>query len=102
MLYLDAAATSPLRPEARAAMLHVLDGGPANASAVHTPGRAARSMLQGAREQVASGVGRALAKSCFQPGGPKPIAWVPRAALPPHDRAFMLSGSPLRIRPYEH
>lgn len=69
MLYLDAAATSPLRPEARAAMLHILDGGPANASAVHTPGKAAKAMLQHAREQVASAFGARPGEVVFTAGG---------------------------------
>ncbi len=50
--YLDHNATSPLRPEAKAAMLAALDM-PANASSVHAEGRAGRQVLQRAREQVA-------------------------------------------------
>lgn len=69
MLYLDAAATSPLRPEARHAMLAVLDGGPANASSVHTPGKTAKTTLHHAREQVATAFGARPAEVIFTAGG---------------------------------
>lgn len=51
--YLDHNATEPLRPEARAAMVAALDvfGNP---SSVHREGRAARSIVEAAREQVAA------------------------------------------------
>jgi cysteine desulfurase len=52
MLYLDANATEPLRPAARAAALAAMDvlGNP---SSIHAPGRAARKLLEEARESVA-------------------------------------------------
>ncbi|MEM6356181.1 MAG: cysteine desulfurase family protein, partial [Pseudomonadota bacterium] len=52
-VYLDWNATAPLRPEARAAMLEAMDilGNP---SSVHTEGRAARGVVEKAREQVSS------------------------------------------------
>jgi cysteine desulfurase len=52
-LYADHNATSPLRPQARAALLQALEIG-GNASSVHTEGRAARKILEGARESLAS------------------------------------------------
>ncbi|MCB1885654.1 MAG: aminotransferase class V-fold PLP-dependent enzyme, partial [Geminicoccaceae bacterium] len=57
--YLDHAATSPLRPEARDALLAALVL-PGNPSSVHAEGRAARACLEGARRAVAArfGVGR--------------------------------------------
>jgi len=69
MFYLDAAATAPLRKEARRAMLSVLDAGPGNASAVHTPGKAARATLQGARAQVADAFGARASEVVFTAGG---------------------------------
>jgi len=54
--YLDHNATSPLRPEARAAMLAALDMG-GNASSVHGEGRAARALIDEAREQIAGALG---------------------------------------------
>jgi cysteine desulfurase len=55
-IYLDHNASSPLRPEAREAMIAALDHG-GNASSVHGEGRSARRMVEDAREQVAALVG---------------------------------------------
>lgn len=52
-LYADFNATAPLRPEARAAMVAALEVN-GNASSVHAEGRAAKRLLEGAREAVAS------------------------------------------------
>ncbi len=51
--YLDFNATSPLRPQARAAVLDALDN-VGNASSVHFEGRWARRILEGARRDVAA------------------------------------------------
>jgi cysteine desulfurase len=51
-LNLDANATEPLRPQARAAVLAALDV-PGNPSSVHAEGRAARRILEDARATVA-------------------------------------------------
>lgn len=55
-VYLDWNATTPLRDEARAAMIAAMDivGNP---SSVHAEGRAAKGIIERAREQVASLVG---------------------------------------------
>ncbi|NVN31515.1 cysteine desulfurase, partial [Endobacter medicaginis] len=45
-MYLDANATEPLRPQARAALLDTLDLGVANPASVHAAGRRARAMLE--------------------------------------------------------
>lgn len=55
--YLDANATSPLRPEARAALLEALDGSDGNASSVHRDGQRARAVVEEARAQVAALLG---------------------------------------------
>lgn len=67
-LYLDANATEPLRPEARAAVIRALDlvGNP---SSVHGAGRAARRMLEGARDQVAARFGGSPGDIVFTSGG---------------------------------
>lgn len=69
MLYLDAAATAPLRQPARDAMLKVLDAGPANASSVHTPGQFAKSVLNQARQQLAGALGAREFEVVFTSGG---------------------------------
>ena len=61
MVYLDANATEPLRPEARAAMLATLEV-TGNPSSVHAAGRAARRILEDARESLAARFG-ALAQN---------------------------------------
>jgi cysteine desulfurase len=67
-LYLDANATEPLRPEARAAVIRALDlvGNP---SSVHGAGRAARRVLETAREQVAARFGGSPVEVVFTSGG---------------------------------
>ncbi|MBK0400218.1 cysteine desulfurase [Limibaculum sp. M0105] len=55
-VYLDWNATAPLRPEARDAMLAAMDE-VGNPSSVHAEGRAARAIVEKAREQVAALVG---------------------------------------------
>ena len=55
-VYLDWNATAPLRAEARAAMLAAFDA-VGNPSSVHAEGRAARALVERAREDVAALVG---------------------------------------------
>lgn len=55
-VYLDHAATTPLRPSARAAMLEAY-GAWANPSSPHAEGRAARAVLEAARVRIAEVLG---------------------------------------------
>ena len=55
--YLDANATSPLRAEARAALLALLDDSDGNASSVHQDGQRARAAVERGRAQVAALLG---------------------------------------------
>ncbi len=66
-IYLDHNATSPLRPEARAAMLGAM-AAPGNASSVHAEGRAAKAILEQARATIAKGVGTAARNVTFASG----------------------------------
>lgn len=68
MVYLDANATEPLRPEARAAMLAALDC-VGNPYSVHGAGRVARNLLETARETIARRVGGRAADLVFTSGG---------------------------------
>lgn len=56
ILYLDHAATSPLRPEARDAFLRASEQA-SNASSVHSLGRKAKLILEEARNDILTGVG---------------------------------------------
>ena len=64
--YLDHASTTPLRPEARAALGAHLDA--ANASSAHLPGQDARAALEEAREHVATELGCAPSELVFTSG----------------------------------
>ncbi len=66
-LYLDANATEPLRPGARAAAIAALDV-TGNPSSVHAAGRAARRLLETAREQLGARFGAAPADIVFTSG----------------------------------
>lgn len=68
-IYLDHNATSPLRPEARRAMNRALEGPVGNPSSLHAPGRAARIILETAREQVARLVGARREEIILTAGG---------------------------------
>jgi cysteine desulfurase len=67
-VYLDANASEPLRPEARAALLAALDvtGNPAS---VHAPGRAARRLVEDARDALATRFGGRGEDLVFTSGG---------------------------------
>lgn len=67
--YLDHAATTPLRPAARAAMDEVLDAGLGNPSGQHRWARAARRRLDDARDQVAEVLGVHPGEVVFTSGG---------------------------------
>ena len=66
--YLDWNATAKLRPEARAAVLTALEAS-GNPSSVHGAGRAARRLVEHAREQVAALVGVQSGDVVFTSGG---------------------------------
>ncbi len=68
MAYLDANATEPLRPEARAAVLAALDL-TGNPSSVHAAGRAARRVLEDARTAIAARFGAHAENVVFTSGG---------------------------------
>ncbi len=69
MIYADHNATSPLRPEARKAMLDAMDAGASNPSSVHGAGRAARRRLEGARTIIAGAIGSRAQDLIFTSGG---------------------------------
>jgi cysteine desulfurase len=67
-LYFDWNATAPLRPQARAAMLAAFEIA-GNPSSVHAEGRAARRLVEEARERVAALVGAEPRNVVFTSGG---------------------------------
>jgi cysteine desulfurase len=69
LAYLDHAATTPLRPDARAAMLPWLGERFGNPSGAHRVARAARQAVDEARDAVAEAVGCAPGDVVFTGGG---------------------------------
>src|SRR5262245_17902387 len=65
--YLDWNATAPLRPQAKAAMLAAFEV-VGNPSSVHAEGRAARAVIERAREQVAALLGAEARRVIFTSG----------------------------------
>ncbi|MBV9062134.1 MAG: aminotransferase class V-fold PLP-dependent enzyme, partial [Alphaproteobacteria bacterium] len=80
MIYLDHNATSPLRPEARDAMLRALDIG-GNPSSVHAAGRGAHKTIEDARECVAAFAGALPGEVIFTSGGAEANALALRGAI---------------------
>ena len=72
-LYLDWNATTPLRPEARAAMVAAMDV-VGNPSSVHAEGRAAKALLEKARGQIAAALGADGADIVFTSGATEAAA----------------------------
>ncbi|MCU0634346.1 MAG: cysteine desulfurase [Gemmatimonadaceae bacterium] len=68
-IYLDHAATTPVRPEVLDAMLPYLGARFGNPSSVHRWGREARVALDEARERVADALGAHPDEVCFTSGG---------------------------------
>ena len=71
-VYLDHAATTPMLPEARQALIDALDlvGNP---SSIHSQGQNAKRMLEEAREQVAASLGCDPIEVVFTSGGTESI-----------------------------
>ena len=89
-VYLDHCATSPLRPEARAAMTAAFDVA-GNPSSVHADGRAARALLEQARSQVAALAGAKPASVTFTSGGTEANVLAIRSALAAGSRRLLVS-----------
>src|SRR5438477_7829512 len=69
MRYLDYAATAPILPEVREAMLPFLDERFGNPSSIYATGREARKGIDEAREKLALAVGSAPEEIVFTGGG---------------------------------
>ncbi|MDQ4027204.1 MAG: cysteine desulfurase [Actinomycetota bacterium] len=69
MHYLDHAATTPVLPDVRDAMIGALEEDFGNPSSVHACGRRAREIVESARERVAAATGAAPSEIVFTGGG---------------------------------
>jgi cysteine desulfurase len=86
VIYLDHAATTPLRPEALEAMLPFLTDAFGNPSSAHAAGRRARAALDEAHERIASCIGAGPREIVLTSGGTesinlalKGVAWAGKA-----------------------
>jgi cysteine desulfurase len=98
-VYLDYNATTPLRPEARAAMIAAMDV-PGNPSSVHAEGRAAKALVEKARGQVAHLVGCAPGEVVFTSGATEAARVL--ASLPPGHNVYVDPTSHDALRVHAH
>lgn len=75
MIYLDNAATTPIKEEVLTAMLPYLKGEFGNASSVYALGRASRKAIEHAREQIASLINAHPEEIYFTSGGTEANNW---------------------------
>jgi cysteine desulfurase len=68
-IYLDHAATTPIRAEVREGMIAILDGAFGNPSSAHSWGRQASARLEEARERIAGAIGAERGEIYFVRGG---------------------------------
>ena len=80
-VYLDHAATTPVEPEVAEAMARVYRDVHGNPSSVYAEGRAARALVDEAREQVAAAIGATPAEIVFTSGGTEADNLALRGAL---------------------
>jgi cysteine desulfurase len=88
--YLDHNATAVVRPEAKAAMARALDIG-GNPSSIHAAGRAARALVEIAREQVAALVAAPATTIIFTSGGTEANAIAIESAVAAGARRLIVS-----------
>lgn len=90
-IHLDHNATTPLRPEARAELLAQLDALGGNPSSVHAAGRAARAVLDRARERAAAALEVHEDELVFTSGGTESVhlAIVGGLAAQPRERGLV-------------
>jgi cysteine desulfurase len=95
-VYLDHAASAPLRREAREAMLPFLEGHFGNPSSIHRYGREARAALEDARARLARVIGASPAEIVFTRAGTEAdsLAILGRARTEP--------GRPVAVSVIEH
>ncbi|WP_410514386.1 cysteine desulfurase family protein [Paenibacillus sp. BR2-3] len=68
-IYLDHAASTPVHPEVASVMLKILTEQFGNASSVHTFGRSAKKIINGARDTIAASLGCSPEEWVFTGGG---------------------------------
>jgi cysteine desulfurase len=92
MIYLDYQATTPLAPEARAAMLPLLEEGFGNPHSPHRMGRAAKAAVEAARQRIAAPFGPS-GRLLFTSGATEALNWAIKGAV-----ETIAAGAPSRRR----
>ena len=90
-IYLDHAATTPMRAEVLEAMLPLLTSDFGNPSSAHAPGRRARMALDEAHEAVAAALGAQPREIVFTPAARRRRTWPSRG--PPGQARPRATGS---------
>jgi cysteine desulfurase len=90
--YLDYNATAPIRPVALAASVEAMRAG-GNPSSVHAAGRAARAMMEAAREQVAALIAAPASTVIFTSGGTEANALAVESATAAGSRRLLISAT---------
>src|SRR5687768_7642036 len=95
LAYLDYAATAPLRPEAREALLKVADDAWGNPSSVHRWGRQAKAALEDARTRIAALIGAEAREIVFTRGGTEAdnLAVLGRHAVQPAHETIIVAAT---------
>lgn len=113
-VYLDHAATTPLRPEALAAMLPYLSEGYGNPFGVHSVSRRAKAAIESARDVMATALGADPGDVVFTSGGTESINTAIAGALSATGGSAVLSAvehaaafgacppSRMRVVPVDH
>ncbi|HEX4181125.1 MAG TPA: cysteine desulfurase family protein [Caulobacteraceae bacterium] len=91
-IYLDYNATAPIRPGALAAATDAMRLG-GNPSSVHAAGRAARALVEAAREQVAALIGAPASTVVFTSGGTEANALAIESAVAAGSRRLLISAA---------
>jgi hypothetical protein len=91
MIYLDHAATTPVRPEVRAAMEPFLSGGSGTHRASTPPGRAARARWRTRGSGSPAALGAERSRSCSRAAGRRRTTWRCSAGGARHGRGVAVS-----------
>ena len=89
-VYLDHNATAVVRPQARAAMAHALEH-VGNPSSIHAAGRAARALVETARDRVAALIAAPASTVVFTSGGTEANALAIESAVAAGSRRLIVS-----------
>lgn len=80
-IYLDNAATTPLRKEVIDAMMNVLQNDFGNASSTHSFGRSAKSLIESSRKSIAKHLGCSSQEIIFTANATEATNWIVKSAV---------------------